>query len=56
MPQAKNLWAYTRYAAAARACLLLSPLTSKGHEVFYIAAPDTVTDIPSLELKEKFFP
>jgi len=53
---AKNLWAYTRYAAAARACLLSLTADFKGHEVFYIAAPDTVTDIPSLELKEKFFP
>lgn len=28
----------------------------KGHEVFYIAAPDTITEVPSLELKQKFFP
>ena len=53
---AKNLWAYTRSAAAARACLLSLTADFKGHEVFYIAAPDTVTDVPSLELKEKFFP
>ena len=53
---AKNLWAYTRYDAAARACLLSLTADFKGHEVFYIAAPDTVADIPSLELKQKFFP
>ena len=53
---AKNLWAYTRCDAATRACLLSLTADFKGHEVFYIAAPDTVTDIPSLELKQKFFP
>ena len=53
---AKNLWAYTRFDAAARACLLSLSADLKGHEVFYIAAPDTVTDVPSLELKQKFFP
>ena len=53
---AKNLWAYTRFNSAARACLLSLTADFKGHEVFYIAAPDTVADIPSLELKQKFFP
>jgi len=53
---AKNLWAYTRFDAAARACLLSLTADFSGHEAFYIAAPDTVTDIPSLELKEKYFP
>ena len=52
---AKNLWAYTMHSAAARACLLSLTADFNGHEVFYIAAPDTITDIPSLELKEKFF-
>jgi len=53
---AKNLWAYTRFDAAARACLLSLTADFKGHEVFYITAPDTVADAPSLELKQKFFP
>jgi len=53
---AKNLWAYTLSEAAARACLLSLTTDFKGHEVFYIVAPDTVTDIPSFELKQKFFP
>ncbi|HWJ73250.1 MAG TPA: NAD(P)-dependent oxidoreductase [Kaistia sp.] len=54
--KAKHLWAYTLTSAAARACLdaLDAPFT--GHEVFYIAAPDTVMDIPTLELAERFFP
>lgn len=53
---AKNLWAYTGAKAAARACLLSLTADFKGHEVFYIVAPDTITELPSLELKQKFFP
>ena len=52
----KNLWAYTLRSAAARACLLALTADFKGHEVFYITAPDTISDIPSLELKQKYFP
>jgi nucleoside-diphosphate-sugar epimerase len=53
---AKNLWAYTTFAAAARACLLSLSADFKGHEVFYITAPKTVTETPSLELAHQFFP
>jgi UDP-glucose 4-epimerase len=53
---AKNLWAYTRASAAARACLLSLTADFKGHEVFYVVAPDTIADPESLELKQKFFP
>lgn len=52
----KNLWGYTRFDSAARACLLSLEADFKGHEVFYIVGPETVLDIPSLELKEKYFP
>jgi len=52
----KNLWAYTGSDAAARACLLALTADFKGHEVFYIVAPDTITEIPSLELKQKHYP
>ena len=52
----KNLWAYTRLDDASRACLLSLTADLKGHEVFYIVAPDTISDTPSLELKQKFFP
>jgi UDP-glucose 4-epimerase len=52
---AKNLWGYTVSEPAAQACLLSLTADFKGHEVFYIAAPNTVSDIPSLELKQKFF-
>lgn len=53
---AKHLWAYTRYSAAARACLLALDAPFTGHEVFYILAPDTVQDTPSPELAGRFFP
>lgn len=52
----KNLWAYTRFDAAASACLLSLTADFTGHEVFYITAPDTVVDTPSLEMAQRFFP
>ncbi len=53
---AKHLWGYTSLDAAARACLLSVTATYRGHEVFYIVAPDTTVDTPSLELSQRFFP
>ena len=53
---AKHLWAYTLFDAAARACLLSLNAPFEGHEAFYIVAPDTTVDVPSLELAQKFFP
>jgi UDP-glucose 4-epimerase len=53
---AKHVWGYTRAEAAARACLLSLTADYKGHEVFYIVAPETVMDVPSLELAERWFP
>lgn len=52
----KHLWAYTRFEAAARACLLSLDAAFEGHEVFYIVAPDTTIEVPSLELAARFFP
>ena|ERR1041385_86273 len=52
----KNLWAYTLSEAASRSCLLSLTADFTGHEVFYIVAPDTITNTASLELKEKFYP
>lgn len=52
----KHLWAYTLYDAAARACLLALDAPFRGHEAFYIVAPDTVMDVPSLDLAGRFFP
>lgn len=53
---AQHLWAYTGPEAAARACLLGVTADFSGHEVFYIVAPDTVTDLPSRELAQRYFP
>ena len=52
----KHLWAYTLYEAAARACLMSLDGRFEGHEAFYIVAPDTNIDVPSLELAARFFP
>ena len=52
----KHLFAYTRFDAAARACLLSLEGKFRGHEAFYIVAPDTTADIPSLEVAAKLFP
>ncbi|MCP4383560.1 MAG: NAD(P)-dependent oxidoreductase [Hyphomicrobiales bacterium] len=52
----KHLWAYTRFEAAARACLLSLEAPFTGHETFYIIAPDTTVDVPSLELAAQHFP
>jgi nucleoside-diphosphate-sugar epimerase len=52
----KHLWGYTRREATARACLLGVTADFSGHEVFYIVAPQTMMEEPSLVLKEKYFP
>ena len=52
----KHLWAYTRFDAAADACLRSLEAPFRGHEVFYIVAPETTVDVPSLELASRHFP
>lgn len=52
----KHLWAYTRFDAAARACLLALTADYRGHEVFYITGPDSTVEVPSRELAAKHFP
>jgi nucleoside-diphosphate-sugar epimerase len=52
----KHLWAYTERAFAADACLKSVQTDLKGHEVFYIVAPDTAYHRPSRELAAEFFP
>jgi nucleoside-diphosphate-sugar epimerase len=52
----KHLWAYTRRDCAAEACLLSVKTDLKGHEVFYIVAPDTAFDRPSRDLAAEFIP
>lgn len=53
---AKHLWGYVRKDATARACLLCITADFSGHEAFYIVAPDTMMQTPSLELAQEFFP
>ena len=52
----KHLWGYTRSDATARACLLSLTAGFPGHEAFFIVAPDTMMETPSLELARRFFP
>ena len=52
----RHLWGYTRADAAARAFQLGLTADFTGHEVFYIVAPDTMVDTPSLELAERHYP
>ncbi len=53
---AKHLWGYTRRDATALACLLGITADFSGHEAFYIVAPNTMMDRPSLELQKQFYP
>jgi UDP-glucose 4-epimerase len=52
----RQLWGYTLADAAARACLLGVTADFAGHETFYIVAPQTMVDTPSLELRERHYP
>lgn len=52
----KQLWGYTGREPAARACLLGASTALEGHEAFYIVAPDTMVETPSLELHARFYP
>ncbi|MFK7800225.1 MAG: NAD-dependent epimerase/dehydratase family protein [Anaerolineae bacterium] len=52
----KHLWGYVRKDATARACMLGITADFSGHEAFYIVAPDTMMDKPSLELAKESFP
>lgn len=51
-----HLWAYTTFADASRACLLALTADFKGHEAFYIVAPRTAMQKPSLELAKQYYP
>jgi UDP-glucose 4-epimerase len=53
---ARQLWGYTGREAAARACLLGVTADFRGHEVFYVVAPETMVDTPSLDLAARHYP
>ncbi|HEY3341555.1 MAG TPA: NAD(P)-dependent oxidoreductase [Anaerolineae bacterium] len=52
----RNLWGYVDIGACARACRLSIEASYKGHEVFYIVAPNTYSPAPSLELARQYYP
>jgi UDP-glucose 4-epimerase len=52
----RHLWAYTLLSEASRACLLSLTADFSGHQVFYIAAPRTAAEQPSLELARQYYP
>lgn len=52
----RDLWGYTTFESAARACLLSITADFQGHEAFYIVAPQTASSVPSIELCEAFYP
>ena len=52
----RHLWGYVLREPAARACLLAVDNRFRGHEVFYIVAPDTTSEVPSLELAARYYP
>ncbi|MBA2390342.1 MAG: NAD(P)-dependent oxidoreductase [Geodermatophilaceae bacterium] len=53
---ASNLWGYVDARDAARACRLALEADVKGHERFFIAAPDTFMPIRSEDLVREFYP
>ena len=53
----KHLWGYTLlYVAVLASLAAIDPGRFTGHEVFYITAPDTASDTPSLELARAHHP
>ncbi len=52
----RHLWAYTLLMRRSRAILLSLSADFTGHEVFYIIAPQTASDQPSLELARQHYP
>lgn len=52
----KQLWGWTSRDATARAFLLALTADFSGHEVFYIVAPETMVDTPSMELRDRHYP
>lgn len=52
----RHLWGYTLRDAAARAFLLGVTADFAGHEVFYVVAPTTMVDTPSVDLRDTHYP
>lgn len=54
--RATELYGYTRLDAAADACLKSLTADFSGHQIFYIVAPDTILDEPSLDVARRLHP
>jgi nucleoside-diphosphate-sugar epimerase len=52
----RQLWSYTLFSEANRACLLSLSAEYIGHEVFYTTAPKSAAQQPSLELASQYYP
>ncbi len=52
----RHLWGYVLREAAARACLLALSADFTGHQTFYVVAPETMVDTPSLDLRDQYYP
>lgn len=52
----RDLWGYSPLPAVAAACLATLTASFHGHEVFYVVAADTVSDVDSLALRDRFYP
>lgn len=53
---AGDLWAYTRADAAAKACFKGLGVTWKGHEAFFIVAPENLLGQDSESLRQQYYP
>jgi nucleoside-diphosphate-sugar epimerase len=52
----KHLWGYTPLPDAAHACLSVLHADFRGSETLLVIADDTASDVPSLELRDRFYP
>lgn len=52
----RDLWGYVLLPDAARAFLLALTADFTGHEVFYIAAPETAVNVPTTQLCHQHYP
>ncbi|PIL35400.1 hypothetical protein GSI_02126 [Ganoderma sinense ZZ0214-1] len=54
-----DLWGYVQHESGAEAFLLAVPAGESGkwsgHERFFITAPDTASDVPTMELYERYW-
>jgi nucleoside-diphosphate-sugar epimerase len=52
----RSLWGYTTTEMLTDACLRACEADFVGHEVFFIVAPETISDVSSAELHKRWYP